>query len=678
MDKAERNLSWAEVLFVDIFCSLFGDDKRDYLIRHHNVPFKDTEGRTRLHDFVIVTPKQSIAIEIESDTYHNPLLVSVEKFSDDLLRGNAQILQGWLRLSYTPRNLSENVEIVKTQLKGLIGDSPTLIEYNYDEDEDEILSAPPTDHPRATAARQAAWDFGRSFVTDHPFLSGKAAGLVTKSSPSPEDFMGYVLFRGLGQVYSWHHEWGRLPTEDEVAAFFKIYDNESSRDALEFIRILPFISPADDHKSYSVLKIALTRWAEDCEKRPSRLAAFAKSTIFLHCKVFERFQITAEGELDSQYFMRDEFQGQQRMLWATYMTLSMLFQYLSLKLGKPRTAIIGVTHGGGEFCYTLLDKTQYYVQQPAGTAVPSPFYEGNMPAITYLASLDGSKVRKLLMGDNKFVGSEMLFNLPAAAEALKGPLQDLTFLSFNHAMVNRYFVELNPSEFIIKAYNVKSITLLDACQQGRVEYYFKVKYTDETIEVGNILLEPNHTCDYEWCPFEKYGLSFVPIWVESTRCFQKGLEEHEMFSDYYVVVTNLKRLQTIIALCLRDLNVMEVETKDYVKQRVVVKANGKEKKGTQWTKIIWVPRKKIIYNRNNVEKLRTFKEKINEIIPVMVAGHLRHVENPSPKQLEIAKEYGVFPPPGFTFIRPHTRGIDQNILTRYRSRSALMILYSED
>lgn len=113
--------------------------------------------------------------------------------------------------------------------------------------------------------------------------------------------------------------------------------------------------------------------------------------------------------------------------------------------------------------------------------------------------------------------------------------------------------------------------------------------------------------------------------------------------DFVRAVENLQRLKVVMSACLRDLNVMEVETKDYKKQRVSVKARGREDGGQVWTKVIWVPRKRIVYNRHNLEKLKTVREKINEAIPVMVQGHLRQVENPSRKQLEIAKEFGVVP-----------------------------------
>jgi len=411
MDKAERNLSWAEVLVVDIFCSLFGQDKRNYLIRHHNVPFKDTEGRTRLHDFVILTQAKRIAIEIEGESYHNPLLVGEEKFSDDLLRGNAQILQGWLRLSYTPRNLSDNVEIVKKQLRELLGDSPIFSDYEYDATEDEISHAKASYEHELTEIEKATTQvIDRLLITHHLFRE-KTRNLFTQSSPTPQDLLDYIIGRGMIQILHEYEDRGHTASVQHIEPFTRMHDQESTRDALRLIQVLPLLSPENDHESYNALKSALTGWADECQHNPLRLRLFAKSIHTLHTGVYFRFQITPSGDIDKEFFLQEEFQEQLWLLWLGYTVLSMLFQYLSLKLGRSRTAIIGVTEGGGEFCYTILDKDQY--DKANVTYVPSPFYEKHFPAIVYLMSLNGSKVRKLLMDDNKFVSRKVTFNLPA-------------------------------------------------------------------------------------------------------------------------------------------------------------------------------------------------------------------------------------------------------------------------
>lgn len=61
-----------------------------------------------------------------------------------------------------------------------------------------------------------------------------------------------------------------------------------------------------------------------------------------------------------------------------------------------------------------------------------------------------------------------------------------------------------------------------------------------------------------------------------------------------------------------------------------------------------------------------------------VQKHLRKVGQPSDLQILLAKQYGVSVPEGYTFVRPHERGVNSARLVIYRSRSALQSLYSAD
>lgn len=668
MSNNKPNLSFAEALFVDIFCSLFGEDKRDYLLRHHNVPFKDTEGRTRLHDFVIIIEDKKIAIEIEGETYHNPALAGETKFSEDLLRANAQIIEGWIRVSYTPRNLSENVEIVKKQLKELLGDTPTLIDYPFIE-EDEIPSPDESMH-RSKVKRGMGQEVGE-VLEKYPALSDLSmeyvVPLATKKLPTDEDYLKYFIARGISVIVEFCENRGGPPSKEEIDSFIKVYDNESTSQVLMFAHFLKFLLHTDDFiENPKYTYSALNSLAKKCEKEPSFLRKLALSMIYLHNDVLVHHMVKRLEEINAT-LLSEGFKQHIFFLKMFYIVFSIVFQYLSLKCCGQRRAIIGVNDEGSDFICTILDKTQY--QKVNVTEVPSTFYERNIVTITFLATLKGSKLKRLLMNDHKFE-SNVWFTLPASVEALYGPLRDSMYLCFNHAVVNRYYVELEPCEFIINAYNVRSITIIDVCEKGKIEYYFKVKYTDDSVEIGIIEMEPNHHCDNKWCPHEKYDLSFVPH-VSSSRYFDDSLWD---FKDYTQI--NLDRLQIVIAACLRDLNVMEIETREYNKQRV--SKRDSENRKIHWNKVVWLPRKKIIYDNKKLGRLKVVKEKINEFIPVMVNGHLRHCVNPSPKQLELAREYGIIPPEGFTFVRPYTKHIDKNYLTRYRSKSALMILYGED
>lgn len=79
----------AEDLFVQIFEQTLGPDKAGYLFTQF--PFVDIYGRHRFIDFAIATPNGKIAIEIDGENYHNPKLISDEKYIDDLLKQNSLV-----------------------------------------------------------------------------------------------------------------------------------------------------------------------------------------------------------------------------------------------------------------------------------------------------------------------------------------------------------------------------------------------------------------------------------------------------------------------------------------------------------------------------------------------------------------------------------------------------------
>lgn len=124
---------------------------------------------------------------------------------------------------------------------------------------------------------------------------------------------------------------------------------------------------------------------------------------------------------------------------------------------------------------------------------------------------------------------------------------------------------------------------------------------------------------------------------------------------------------------------LEVETRSYTKSRKqVLKPLIDNRKKEYWTKVVWVPRKKVYYDRARLDPTSPqFKKAIEELVPTMIMGHLRRCENPNPKQLELAREFGIMPPVGYTFVRPHSRHVHKAELTRFRSKSALEILYGQ-
>lgn len=191
-------LSPAEQLFVDIFTSIYGEEYRDYLLKYHNLQFQDSEGRNRYHDFVLFLPNKKIAIEIEGEKYHNPYIVGENKYSDDLLRANAQILSGYVRLSFTPKNLFENVSIVKKQLREALGDNPELIMENVYKENDIkkirlISSNKAIPNPVGSDDQVAFGDYRvQEYAKKHMLSAFKT------KEPASSDLINYSVARNVG------------------------------------------------------------------------------------------------------------------------------------------------------------------------------------------------------------------------------------------------------------------------------------------------------------------------------------------------------------------------------------------------------------------------------------------------------------------------------------------------
>lgn len=122
--------SAAEDLFVQLFCEAFGPDKAGELFIQH--PFVDIYGRHRWIDFAVETALEKVAIEIDGETYHNPKIVSDEKYVDDLLKQNSMVYKDWRVYRWTYKQLRDTPDRVKDELstflsKILVDSSPSFL-----------------------------------------------------------------------------------------------------------------------------------------------------------------------------------------------------------------------------------------------------------------------------------------------------------------------------------------------------------------------------------------------------------------------------------------------------------------------------------------------------------------------------------------------------------------------
>lgn len=112
----------AEDLFIDLFSDAFGPEKAQYLSPQYS--FVDIYGKQRYIDFAIESIAKRVAIEIDGEHYHNPRLVSQDKYHDDLLKQNSLSYAGWQIYRWTYTQLKKNPESFKDELRTFLGEHP--------------------------------------------------------------------------------------------------------------------------------------------------------------------------------------------------------------------------------------------------------------------------------------------------------------------------------------------------------------------------------------------------------------------------------------------------------------------------------------------------------------------------------------------------------------------------
>ena len=116
--------SGAEEKFINLFCDVFGAEKGQYVYLQY--PFVDIYGKHRTIDFAIRTESGKIAFEIDGETWHNPAKVSQDKYTDDLLKQNSMVHNGWKVFRWTDSQLEKTPDRVKDELITFIGYAPAL------------------------------------------------------------------------------------------------------------------------------------------------------------------------------------------------------------------------------------------------------------------------------------------------------------------------------------------------------------------------------------------------------------------------------------------------------------------------------------------------------------------------------------------------------------------------
>ena len=83
---------------------------------------------SRFADFLIENSGRKVAIEIDDEASHNPKLISQNKFYDDLLKQNSMIYLGWDVYRWAVRQMQQQPETVKDELRVFLGQHPSFRE----------------------------------------------------------------------------------------------------------------------------------------------------------------------------------------------------------------------------------------------------------------------------------------------------------------------------------------------------------------------------------------------------------------------------------------------------------------------------------------------------------------------------------------------------------------------
>lgn len=121
--KANRaGNSGAEEKFIQLFCDVFGPERGQYVYMQY--PFVDIYGGHRTIDFALNSDEGRIAIEVDGNQWHQPGIVSEDKYHDDLLKQNSLVHDGWQVYRWTSKQIDRTPDRIKDELVTFLGSSP--------------------------------------------------------------------------------------------------------------------------------------------------------------------------------------------------------------------------------------------------------------------------------------------------------------------------------------------------------------------------------------------------------------------------------------------------------------------------------------------------------------------------------------------------------------------------
>lgn len=108
-----------EFNFSQFFEQTFGSKSLHALQAEWN--YTDKEGHRRFVDFVLSTEEKQIAIELNGERYHHPLLISNKRYRSQLFKQNSLVHDGYLVYRWSDRGMADQLKL-QEQMKAYFGD----------------------------------------------------------------------------------------------------------------------------------------------------------------------------------------------------------------------------------------------------------------------------------------------------------------------------------------------------------------------------------------------------------------------------------------------------------------------------------------------------------------------------------------------------------------------------
>ncbi len=238
-----------------------------------------------------------------------------------------------------------------------------------------------------------------------------------------------------------------------------------------------------------------------------------------------------------------------------------------------------------------------------------------------------------------------------------GALIGSTLLRFGEQ--HKAYASRKPHEILLNTDFMRSITLVDCFEDGLL---FKLKYPDNQISVGFVSRAIGEVA-------EQLEDAFLGYFYALSDSSYGSFFGSTTLSDYFG-----NNLFAFIGAMARDMFICERREAHYHIQTRKPRKGGKKKELKE--KVVWLPRSRVVYKHLEDFDESEWEKIVQNIAPTEVDGYTRKCKNPSPKQLELAKRFGVVVPFGETFVRPHHRKGYSKESVKYKSRSAFSLLFT--